>query len=281
MTTLADMIEDRFGITTGAGAELGVEIDAEGVLAAILGRRSIRKYADTPIPEGYLEIILACAQSAPAKSDLQQYSIVVVDDPETKSAISALGSELWFADAPISLVFCGDMRRGQRFTNDIHGHAHVNNTVDTFMNAAVDGALAMQACTTAAGALGLGSCFVSNVRKYPFEISEILGLPEGVYLIAGMGAGFPAEERDVTLRLPPSTVVHRNRYDEASLEEDLAAYGAKRRAKFPVPDSRQMHLDRFGIADNYVWSENAARRLSVRERNNFTEYVKAQGFKLE
>jgi hypothetical protein len=76
-------------------------------------------------------------------------------------------------------------------------------------------------------------------------------------------------------------VVHRNRYDEASLEEDLAAYGAKRRAKFPVPDSRQMHLDRFGIADNYVWSENAARRLSVRERNNFTEYVKAQGFKLE
>ena len=277
MTTLADMIEDRFGIKTDAGAD----IDAEGVLKAILGRHSIRKYADTPIPEGYLEIILACAQSAPAKSDLQQYSIMVIDDPKTKTAVSALGPELWFADAPISLVFCGDMRRGQRFTNDIHGHAHVNNTVDTFMNAAVDGALAMQACTTAAAALGLGSCFVSNVRKYPFEISEILGLPEGVYLIAGMGAGFPAEERDVTLRLPPSTVVHRNRYDDASLEEDLAAYGAKRRAKFPVPDDRQMHQDKFGISDNYVWSENAARRLSVRERDNFTDYVKSQGFKLE
>jgi nitroreductase/FMN reductase [NAD(P)H] len=277
MATLADMITARFGIQTDAGSE----IEADGVLKAILGRHSIRKYADTPIPDGYLEIILACAQSAPAKSDLQQYSIIVLDDPDTKAAVSALGPELWFADAPISLVFCGDMRRGQRFTNDIHGHAHDSNTVDTFMNAAVDGALAMQACTTAAGALGLGSCFISNVRKYPFEISEILGLPEGVYLIAGMGCGFPVEERDVALRLPPSSVVHHNRYNDESLEKDLAEYGAKRRAKFPVLDDRQMHRDRFGISDNYVWSENSARRLSVRERTDFFEYIKAQGFKLE
>ncbi len=277
MTTLADMIEDRFGIKTNAGSD----IDAEGVLETILGRRSIRKYADTPIPEGYLEIMLACAQSAPAKSDLQQYSIVVVDDPETKTAISALGPELWFADAPISLIFCGDMRRGQHFTNEIHGHAHDSNTVDTFMNAAVDGALAMQACATAADGLGLGSCFVSNVRKYPTEISKIIGLPEGVYLIAGMGCGFPAEERDVTLRLPPSLVIHHNRYSDETLADDLAAYGAKRRAKFPVSDDRQMHRDQFGISDNYIWSENAARRLSVRERTNFADYVKAQGFKLE
>ena len=277
MATIADMITDRFGIQS----EIGSEIEADGVLEVILGRRSIRKYADTPIPDGYLEIILACAQSAPAKSDLQQYSILVLDDPDTKASVSSLGPELWFSDAPISLVFCGDMRRGQRFTDDIHGHAHDSNTVDTFMNAAVDGALAMQACTTAADALGLGSCFISNVRKYAFEISEILELPEGVYLIAGMGCGFPAEKRDVTLRLPPSSIVHYNRYDDDSLEKDLAKYGAKRRAKFPVPAERQMHKDRFGISDNYVWSENAARRLSVRERTDFSKYVKEQGFKLE
>lgn len=277
MTTLADMIADRFGIQT----DVGKKINANVVLEAIIGRRSIRKYTDVPIPVGYLEVMLACAQSAPAKSDLQQYSIIVVDNLDTKKAISALGPELWFADAPISLVFCGDMRRGQRFTNEIHDHAHDSNTLDTFMNTAVDAALAMQACTTAADALGLGSCFISSVRKYPFEISEILGLPEGVCLIAGMGCGFPAEERDVTLRLPPSSVVHYDRYNDDSLEKDLAEYGAKRRKKFPIPDERQMHLDRFGVSENYVWSENAARRLSVRERTDFSKYVKGQGFKLE
>jgi nitroreductase/FMN reductase [NAD(P)H] len=50
-------------------------------LAAILDRRVTRRYRPELVPEPLLRTLLAAAQSAPSKSDLQQYSIVVVQDP--------------------------------------------------------------------------------------------------------------------------------------------------------------------------------------------------------
>ena len=49
-------------------------------LAAILDRRVTRRYAPDPVPEPLLQTVLAGAQSAPSKSDLQQYSVVVMRD---------------------------------------------------------------------------------------------------------------------------------------------------------------------------------------------------------
>ena len=45
-------------------------------LDRILSRKSIRKYSKREINDEIRTLLLACAQSASAKSDLQQYSII-------------------------------------------------------------------------------------------------------------------------------------------------------------------------------------------------------------
>ena len=123
----------------------------------------------------------------------------------------------WIATAPVFLVWCGDMRRGQRLCA-MHDMPHANNNMDTFLNTAVDCALAMGQFMAAAEAVGLGTCPISYVRSHIERVSPLLGLPAGVYPVAGLTVGWPVFRRPVSMRLPPSVVVHRERYDDSALE---------------------------------------------------------------
>ena len=51
-----------------------------------------------------INILLACAQSASAKSDLQQYSILHITDPALKARIGELSNTAWMAASPVVLV---------------------------------------------------------------------------------------------------------------------------------------------------------------------------------
>ncbi|MCZ6509733.1 MAG: nitroreductase family protein [Alphaproteobacteria bacterium] len=273
----------RFGLEAPAGftaelAGLSLAPDATAALSRILARRSYRRFTDQPVPEAVRAVLLACAQSAPAKSDLQQYSILDLRDPAKKSALAELCDTAWMADAPVLLVFCGDLRRVQRAC-DIHGHAYQQNTLDSFMNAAVDAALAMQAMILAAEAAGLGCCCISQVRKRLPEVAELLNLPDGVFPVAGLAAGWPDEARDVTYRLPPSIVVHRDGYDDADLGSELDQYDQRRHAARPL--ANQIKPEKFGTAEFYGWSENAVRRLAEpSDLGGLRGYLEAHGFDL-
>ena len=80
METIADLIGRRFDLETKAG----LDMPAEGTLATIINHRSHRRYLEDPVPDSLLAVLLACAQSAPTKSDLQQYSIIVVHGSEAR-----------------------------------------------------------------------------------------------------------------------------------------------------------------------------------------------------
>jgi len=277
MATIAELIEERFGLKP----ENNLDNPAEGTIESILSRRSYRKYKPDPVADDVLETLLACAQSAPAKSDLQQYSIIVLKDEDLRQAVFNLNPKThWFAEAPVALVFCGDMRRGQRVAK-WKGHGYENNTVDTFMNAAVDASLAMMSFMASAESIGLGCCPISNVRVSVNEISELLGLPEGVFPIAGLGAGWPEDEPITSMRLPPALVVHEDRYNDDALETELSSYDERRNQRRAIPPERQMYKEQYGISEQYGWSENTARRLSLQERKEFTAYIKKQGFALD
>ena len=257
----------------------GVPDAAAGVLAGMMGRRSIRRYAARDVPEGLRAALLACAQSAPAKSDLQQYAIIDLRDAAKKAALAAACDTDWMADAPVLLVFCGDLHRARRLCA-MRGHAYAQDTLDSFLNAAVDAALAMQGYIVAAEAAGLGTCCISQVRKRLPEVAAILGLPEGVFPLAGLAAGWPDEGRDVTLRLPPAIVVHRDGYDDRALAAETDAYDRRRHAVRPMP--AQHRPDRFGTAPFYGWSENATRRLAEpSDLGRFGAWLRTRGFALD
>ena len=188
---LAAAYRARFGLDPAGdpGGELAVDLpaDAAADLERILGRRSYRKFADRPVDDSLRTALLACAQSASAKSDLQQYAILDLHDPAQKAALAGLCDTGWMADAPVLLVFCGDLNRARRI-GALRGHAHAQDTLDSFFNATVDAALALQSYILAAEAAGLGCCCVSQVRKRLPEVANLLGAIAGTFYMLGRKA---------------------------------------------------------------------------------------------
>lgn len=254
-------------------------------LAPLLGRSVCRDYRSEPVPEGLLSLLLACAQSAPSKSDLQQYAIIVLKGAEEDAAARGviagwLPSMPWIAGAPLLLVFCGDIRRNQRIC-DLRGRPHANNNQDSFLNAAMDATLAMSAFMQAADAAGLGTCPISHVRNHLPRMKELLALPPGVFPVAGLSAGFPEKREPLSMRLPPSLVVHRERYDDSDLEAQIAEYDARRHEAQPIPPEKQRNAHRYPRTEICAWSDQVSRQLSLPERENFREFLLGHGFDLE
>ncbi|MGB9012508.1 MAG: nitroreductase family protein [Aeromicrobium sp.] len=68
---------------------LGVSPDAERERVATFAehlerRRSVRHFADTPLPDGVLETAIRAAASAPSGAHVQPWRFVVVTDPEVR-----------------------------------------------------------------------------------------------------------------------------------------------------------------------------------------------------
>lgn len=271
------LIRGRYGLEPEAPLPFPPLPEVPPGLAAILDRRVTRRYAPDPVPEPLLRTVLAAAQSAPSKSDLQQYSFIVLQDPERIARIADwIGGMDWIRQAPVFLLFCGDIRRGRRVCA-LHGRAHANDNVDTFVNATADAALALGFTVMAAEAVGLGTCPISYVRNHVERIGPMCGLPPGVFPVAGLTLGFPAGARNrLSPRLPQTLVVHRERYDDSGLEAALPAYDAAR------PPARPRYPDIHGPKpEGCGWSENAARQLSVPERFGLRSWLKLQGLSLD
>ena len=275
--TLSSLIRARFG----ESVEVPERLEHNPELAGLAGHRSHRAFTPEPVPPALLRTLLAGAFSAPAKSDLQQSCVVNVSDRSVQARIAALIPSMpWIADAPVLLVFCGDNRRIRRIC-ELRGTRFANDHLDSFMNAAVDSGLAMAGFIRAAQAAGLGCCPLSAVRNHAAEVSEMLGLPDHVFPVAGMVAGYPAKDRKVTPRLPLDAFVHDGRYDDGAFEEWIAGYDARRHAVLPLNPDRQREPGRFGRTEFYGWSEDKARQVAVSEREEFGAFIRSKRFRLD
>ena len=274
--TIADLIRARFGLPTRAGENM----PAEGTVATLLSHRIHRRYRPDPVPEEHLEIALAAALSAPAKSDLQQVGIVLIRDKAKQATIGSWIPDMpWIAQCPLFIVFCGDHRRMRR-VSELRGKPFPNDTLDMFFNAAVDSALVMQNFITAAEGLGLGCCPISVVRNHIEKLAELLELPPGVFPVAGLCVGYPSQAGWISVRLPPALTVHTDRYDDSKFEALVDDYDRRREAVHATPPENQRFADKWGRVERYGWSEDKARQYSVPERHNFGPFIRGHGFKL-
>ena len=275
--TIAELIEERFGLPTTAGAAL----PAEGTVAQLLAHRTHRRYKPDPVPDDVLEIALAAALSAPSKSDLQQVGVVLVKDRTTQATIGGWIPDMpWIATAPLFMVFCGDNRRIRRVSGELRHRPFPNDTLDMFMNAAVDAGLVLHGFVTAAEALGLGCCPISVVRNHVEKLAELLELPAGVFPVAGLTVGYPSQPGWISMRLPPALTVHTDRYEDDDLAAQLDAYDRRREARHATPPASQRFVERYGVTEPYGWSEDKARQYSVPERHNFGPFIRRHGFGL-
>jgi nitroreductase len=161
-------------------------------MEAIMGRRSIRRYKDEPVPPALIEQILRAAMCAPSANDEQPWRFIVVTDRQTLDHIPSVHPyAAMLREAPAAILVCGDTTLEKSSGYWV-----------------VDCAAATQNLLVAAHALGLGTVWLG---VYPREqrmhdIGVMFGLPEHVKTLALVAVGYPAEKKPAIDRYDSSRV---------------------------------------------------------------------------
>lgn len=139
-------------------------------IAAILGRRVVRAFADRPVELEKLRQIIEAGRHAMSARNRQPWRFIVVRDRPTLSAIGKLCETGPFvADAPAAIVVLKDAANTQ--WGD------------------VDCAQAVQNIANAAWALGLGTCWVGHLDRK--KIGTMLGVPKEWAVLTVLPIGYP------------------------------------------------------------------------------------------
>ena len=271
----AALLKERFGETLEAAA--GCE-NADPMLRRVLSRRTHRRYTDEPVPPALVDALLYAALSASSKSDFQQASVIKLEDTGKRAAIAAEFPAMpWIGKAPVFLVFCADPRRLE-IIGDMRGHPQPNRDLEGFLNASVDAALAMQTFILCAEAVGLGCCPISVIRNKLPLVADVLKLPDGVFPVAGLCVGYPAEEGHISLRLPPSVTIHTDEYGADAAQAGVDRYDRMRHERHAIKPEQQRNPARFGQAAFYGWSEDKARQAADPEGAAFAAHLRKSWF---
>lgn len=166
------------------------------VIDAIMARRSIRKYKDTPVEREKLQQIVECGVNAPSGMNHQPWQVRVVDNPEYINGIT----EVFAKQNP-------DMANQEGFKNMFR-----NAPAVIFIASPIDGSgqldcgLLGENIILAAHSLGLGTCCLggpiafmkNNEEALPYL--QRLDLPTDYSLLYAIAVGYPDESPEAKPR---------------------------------------------------------------------------------
>ncbi|WP_045388845.1 NADPH-dependent oxidoreductase [Falsirhodobacter sp. alg1] len=184
-------------------------------LETMLDHRSVRHYLPDALDEGVLETIVAAASSAPTSSNVQAWSVIAVQNPETRDRLAEIaGGQNHIRQAPMILVWIADLARAKVIGTAANEEMAALDYTETFLLAAIDAAIAGQNALVAAESLGLGTVYIGALRNDPEAVAGLLGLPPRTMAVFGLVIGHPdpAIPSDVKPRLPQQAVLHHETY---------------------------------------------------------------------
>ncbi len=175
----------------------------------LMSRRSVRKFTDQPVENEVLQQIFEAARYAPSWANTQCWEFIVVRDQEVKEKLAATMPEgnparKAAVQAPVMLAILGKHR-----LSGFYKGKEATNKGDTWYM--YDVGLATENLALAAHALGLGSVILGLFDAE--AAGRVLGVPEGVSLVALMPLGYPAKVPAAPPRKPLCEFVFLNRYE--------------------------------------------------------------------
>ena len=167
------------------------------VIAAIMGRRSIRKYQDKTVPRELLEKVAVCGINAPNARNAQNWEVRIVDSPEFIDGVT----KVFLKEAPDAAA------RNSYFKNVFRNAPAiicVAGAEGRFTD--IDCGLMGENMMLAAYSLGLGTCclggpvdlLMNNPEARPFY--DALQFSEGYSLRYILAIGWPEEAPDAKSR---------------------------------------------------------------------------------
>ncbi|AVR94546.1 NADPH-dependent oxidoreductase [Pseudoduganella armeniaca] len=248
------------------------------VLETLFAHRSVRDYRPDPLPPDTLDLLVAAAQSAPSSSNLQVWSVVAIEDAARRARFAELvGNQKQVREAPLFLAWLVDLSRLRRIAAERGRELAGIDYLDTFLMGVIDAALAAQNVVNAAESLGLGTVYIGALRNEPEAVAAELGIApgDGVYAVFGLCVGYPDATKPASVkpRLPQTSVLYRERYAPAPVQEEVAGYDAAMHAFYTSQ----------GLPPN-LWSEHSVARLrtpaDLKGRHRLREALAALGFAL-
>lgn len=159
------------------------------VIEAIMSRRSIRKYKDTPVEREKLQLIAECGVNAPNGMNAQRWEVRIVDNAET---IAAISEEYKKANPQI-------LERDPGFKNMFRNAPAVICIAVPSGDDGVNAGLMGENMILAAQSLGLGTVclggpvnFLKNSEPGKEFIGK-LGFSQDYSLLYMIGVGYPDE----------------------------------------------------------------------------------------
>ncbi len=225
--------------------------------------RSIRRFTDKAIEKNHLNAMIEAGQSASTSSYLQAYSVVRVTDRDKREKLALwVGNQKYVDTAAEFLVFCADLNR-LFWACEVNGKAMSTGWTELTLIAAVDAALMGQNVLLAAESLGYGGVFIGGIRNNPDKVSDLLGLPDQVFPVFGMCLGEPDQNPDPKPRLPLTSVLMDNEYQEP----DQAVLG-------PYDEHvKAYYINRTGGKIDHTWTQQVSGKLTLETRPHMKTYL--------
>ena len=160
------------------------------VLEAIERRTSTRAFTDEPVSDEQRQAILHAASRAPSAGAMMFYSMIVIDDPDTRAELCRIcGDQPFMLKAPLWVLFACDVRKWQDLYERVGCYddpslasfpefaGYRQPGMGDFMLGCQDAMCAAQTAVIAAESLGIGSCYIGDVIEQGERVAELLDMP--------------------------------------------------------------------------------------------------------
>ena len=148
------------------------------MLNLIKTRRSIRQFTSQDIEDEKLHKILEAGIWAPSGLNNQPWKFAIIKDEKTQSALASLTRYSTIIEgAPIAIVVFFDTSESYDRTKDIQA-----------IGACIQNML------LAIHALELGGVWLGEILNNKEKVSQVLGAPDNLELMAVIALGYPAEK---------------------------------------------------------------------------------------
>ena len=211
--------------------------DTVGLLEGLCTTRSIRRYADEPVPPDVLRAILFAATRAPTGSNRQQFRFITLTNgpkaEEAKALIAGAARKIWsvknendgYRTGSGSVENSPKARMAasmQQYVDNFHGvPALILPCLIRYRApSSAEGASVYPACQNillAARALGYGGVLTGFQGFVEPELRALLGIPEGVFVAGTITIGKPAGRHGPVRRRPINELVFDDEWGRAAL----------------------------------------------------------------
>ncbi|WP_240374546.1 oxygen-insensitive NADPH nitroreductase [Bacillus piscicola] len=238
----------------------------------IQSHRSIRKFKNKDISWEIIEDLVESARWAPSSHNVQAYSIIAIQDQETKNKLSELcGNQVYIARCPVFFVFAADFYR-HSLVSMKHGTPFEMEETENLIVGAVDTALAAQNFLLTARSYGLGGVMIGGIRNEAEKVAELLDFPKWTVPIMGMCLGYPDQHPWQKPRMVKEAVLHKERYQKDKLEDQMQSY---------EEITEEYYTNRTNGVKTSGWGKQMSVYLSTPRRPELTSFIKKQGFTLK